>query len=113
MLLGTFKKTETNGFTGTIRTLTLALDLAIEPNKEKKTDKAPDYRVTAGDLEIGGGWMRKSAADNAYLSVTLDDPALPAPIDCALVKSGIEHGYNLVWTRRTRKAKPNGTPADF
>jgi uncharacterized protein (DUF736 family) len=113
MLLGTFTKTETNGFRGTIRTLTFTAELAIEPNKEKKTEKAPDFRVSADDLEIGGGWMKESEAGNAYLSVTLDDPTLPAPIDCALVKSGIEHGYNLVWTRRRTRTKPNGTPTDF
>lgn len=50
MLLGTFKKTDTNGFRGSIRTLTLTLDLAFEPNLEKRGDKAPDYRVTAGEF---------------------------------------------------------------
>ena len=112
MLLGNFKKTETNGFRGSIRTLTLNLELAFEPNTEKKTDKAPDYRVTAGDLEIGAAWKKESEAGNAYLSVTLDDPALPAPIDCAMVKSGIEHGYNLVWERR-RKAKSGKGSSEF
>jgi len=32
MLFGNFKKTETNGFRGSIRTLTLDLELAFEPN---------------------------------------------------------------------------------
>ena len=100
MLLGNFKKTETNGFRGTIRTLTLNLDVAFEPNAEKKSDKAPDYRVTAGDMEIGAAWKKTSDGGNAYLSVRLDDPALPAPIDCAMVKTGTEHGYSLVWERR-------------
>lgn len=113
MLLGNFKKTDTNGFRGTIRTLTLTLDLAFEPNMERKGDKSPDYRVTAGDLEIGAGWKKVSDSGNAYLSVTLDDPALPAPIDCALVKTSIEHSYNLVWERRRSRAKPNKASAQF
>jgi uncharacterized protein (DUF736 family) len=113
MLLGTFKKTDSNGFSGTIRTLTLTLDLAFEPNREKKRDKAPDFRVSAGELEIGAAWKKESEAGTAYLSVTLDDPAFAAPIDCAMVKSGIEHGYNLVWERRRNKAKPNKASAEF
>lgn len=113
MLLGTFKKTETNGFRGSIRTLTLALDLAFEPNLEKKGDKAPDYRVTAGDLEIGAAWKKSSDSGNAYLSVTLDDPAFASPIDCALVKASVEHSYRLVWERRRNRAKPNRASAEF
>ena len=113
MLLGTFKKTETNGFRGSIRTLTFNLELAFEPNAERKGDKSPDYRVTAGELEIGAAWNKTSDSGNAYLSVTLDDPALPAPIDCAMVKAGIEHGYNLVWERRRSRGKPNKASAEF
>ena len=53
MLIGKFTKTETNGLSGTIRTLTLNLEVAFEPIVEKTGDKMPDYRVTAGDIEIG------------------------------------------------------------
>ena len=109
MLLGNFKKTETNGFRGSIRTLTLNLELAFEPNTEKKGDKSPDYRVTTGDLEIGAAWKKTSEGGSAYLSVTLDDPALPAPIDCALVKTSSEHGYGLVWERRRKARSGKGT----
>jgi uncharacterized protein (DUF736 family) len=113
MLLGNFKKTETNGFRGSIRTLTLTLELAFEPNAQKKGDNSPDYRVTTGDLEIGAAWKKTSADGNAYLSVTLDDPALPAAIDCAMVKTGNEHSYNLVWERRRNRTKPGKSSADF
>ena len=39
---------------------------------------------------------------NAYLSVRLDDPCLPAPIQCALVKT--EDGHRLAWDRPRQRA---------
>lgn len=43
-------------------------------------------------------------AGNAYLSVQLDDPALPAPILCRLVKTGAEQSFGLVWKRQRKQA---------
>lgn len=110
MIIGHFNKTDDKRFTGVIRTLTLTTEAVFEPNAEKKGEKSPDFRITAGDADIGGAWLEKSEAGNAYLSVRIDDPALPAPISCALLKSGIEHGYQLVWDRprRKRAEKLNG-----
>jgi uncharacterized protein (DUF736 family) len=112
MLLGHFTKTDTNGLRGTIRTLTLNLEVAFEPIADRKGDKMPDYRVTAGDIEIGAAWKKNSEAGNAYLSVSLDDPTFPATLSCAMVKTGAEHGYSLVWERR-RKRKTNRNSSEF
>jgi uncharacterized protein (DUF736 family) len=114
MLIGKFTKTETNGLSGTIRTLTLNLEVAFEPIADRTGDKMPDYRVTAGDIEIGAAWKKESEAGNAYLSVSLDDPSLPEPIACAMVKTGAEHGYSLVWERRRKpKPKARGNSSEF
>jgi uncharacterized protein (DUF736 family) len=40
-----------------------------------------------------------------YLSVKLDDPALPPPVNCAMVESTDGEGFILVWSRDSRKAK--------
>ncbi|HEX3982783.1 MAG TPA: DUF736 domain-containing protein [Acidisoma sp.] len=112
MLIGTFKKTETNGLTGVIRTITLNLEATFEPIADRTGDKMPDYRVTTGEIEIGAAWKKESEAGNAYLSVSLDDPSLPAPIWCAMVKTGAEHGYSLVWERR-RPAKRGQASSEF
>jgi uncharacterized protein (DUF736 family) len=110
MIIGNFKKTDDNGFRGVIRTLTLNLEVAFEPIANKTGEKVPDYRVTTGHTELGAAWTETSEkTGNVYLSVRLDDPALPAPIGCALVKTGTQLGYSLVWERR-RKAK-TATPA--
>ena len=38
---------------------------------EKKSEKAPDYRVTTGNTDIGVASKKTSEAGNAYLSVQL------------------------------------------
>ena len=95
--IGTFTATENGSFTGTIRTLTLNAKAAVRP-VEKDHDKAPDYRVFAGTVELGAAWKKTSREDRPYLSVKLDDPSLPAPIYASLVESeGGEH--RLIWSR--------------
>jgi uncharacterized protein (DUF736 family) len=98
MIIGNFKRTG-DGFTGTIRTLTISAEAQFEP-AEKTSDKSPDYRLTVGATEIGAAWKDTSEAGNAYLSVSIDDPSLPAPIRCALVKTSIEKSYSLLWERK-------------
>ncbi|TAM07202.1 MAG: DUF736 domain-containing protein [Pusillimonas sp.] len=87
-----------NGFAGTVRTLTLNVKVKIAPS-DKASENAPDYRVVAGNgLEIGAGWKKVSKADRPYLSVTLDDPSFPATIYARLVE-GEEGAHNLIWSR--------------
>lgn len=88
-----------NGYTGTVRTLTLNVKVRIVPN-DKGSENAPDYRIVAGNgLEIGAAWKKLSkAAERPYLSVTLDDPSFPATIYARLVE-GEDGAHNLIWTR--------------
>lgn len=96
--IGTFT-TSKDGFTGTLRTLTLQAKVSIVPNN-KSNDNAPDYRILAtGGYEIGAAWEKLSQSDRPYLSVSLDDPALPAPIYANLIES--DNGtYVLIWSRK-------------
>ena len=57
-IIGTFTA-QTDGFGGTIRTLTLNVNVKFVLNT-KSVDNAPDYRDTAGTLEIGAGWLKMS-----------------------------------------------------
>ncbi len=102
MIIGKFNITDTT-YTGVIQTLTFKTRAVIEP-QEKRTDKSPDYRVTDGEMEIGVAWKETSEKDgSSYLSVRLDAPTLPAPVSCALIKTGAEHGHTLVWSRGKRR----------
>ena len=94
--IGTFTKSE-NGFSGTVRTLGVNVKVKFVPN-EKTSDKHPDYRVLAGNYEIGAAWSKISQADRPYLSVSLDDPSFPSAIYARLVESD-DGSYSLIWSR--------------
>ncbi len=95
-IIGTFTA---NGdtFTGTLTTLTLKVKVSFKL-AEKETDKAPDFRVHANNVEFGAAW-RKSSRGRDYLSVKLDDPTFPASIYASLVESDTAGEYNLIWSR--------------
>ena len=96
--IGTFTKSE-NGYTGAVKTLALNVKARIAP-AEKTNDKAPDFRVFAGQTEFGAAWKKRSSEGREYLSVKLDDPSFPAPIYASLVEVEGEEGLLLIWSRR-------------
>ena len=85
--------------------LTFTASVAIDPVHDKRGEKSPDYRVhclSSGPGEIGAAWKRQG--DNGeYLSVRIDDPSFPAPINCRLVKTGTEKNYSLIWERQRHR----------
>lgn len=99
--IGSFTKSD-NGFTGSVRTLSVNAKARITAEGDKDKASAPDYRVFAGSVEIGAAW-KKTARETGrdYLSVKLDDPSFAAPIYASLVE--IEEGgtFNLIWSRRS------------
>lgn len=94
--IGTFTA-QGDGYTGSIKTLTLNVKTAVLRPNEKSDDKAPDFRIFAGSTEFGAAWKRRSQQDRDYLSVKLDDPSFPAPIYASLVE--VEGGHSLIWSR--------------
>ncbi len=95
--IGTFTA-QNDSYTGTLRTLTLNVKVKIVPN-DKESENAPDYRIVAGNFEIGAAWKKVSrATERPYLSVTLDDPSFPATIYARLVE-GDDGTHNLIWSR--------------
>lgn len=93
--IGTFTKSD-NAYNGQIQTLGLKAKVAITP-VEKNGETGPDFRISAGKVDIGAGWVRKSKSGRDYLSVKLDDPSFAAPIYANLVEVGGE--YDLIWSR--------------
>lgn len=95
--IGSFTQQSDGSFTGAIKTLTLNVKAAqLKPN-DKTDDKAPDFRIFAGQTEFGAAWRRTSRENRAYLSVKLDDPSFPAPIYASLVEA--DDGHSLIWSR--------------
>ena len=89
-----------DGYSGTIRTLTVNVKAKIIANDQKKSEGAPDFRVYAGRAELGAAWKAKTNGEEPrdYLSVLLDDPSFPEPIRAALFED--DGAAFLVWNRR-------------
>lgn len=96
-VIGTFTQT-TDGFAGTIKTLTLNVKASLKPSA-KENEKAPDFRFFHGNAEFGAAWTRISTAGSPYLSCKLDDPSFPAPIYASLVLADDGESHVLIWTR--------------
>ena len=97
--IGTFTASD-NGYTGSIKTLTLNIKTKFVAS-EKDNDKAPDYRIFSGTTAFGAAWKKTASdSDREYPSVKLDDPSFPAPIYASLVKVDGDEGFILIWSRR-------------
>jgi uncharacterized protein (DUF736 family) len=111
MIIGNFTYSKAQDtYTGELATLSAAARKVVFRPIDAKTDKAPCYRVIGtsdtGDVEAGAAWKKRSEEGREYLSVKLDDPALPQPVNCAMVESGDTlDEFILVWSRDSRKAK--------
>lgn len=103
--IGTFTRTS-DGFSGSIQTLTLKRDvIIIVPAIATETDNAPNYRVMAGDVEIGAGWKRRGDKAGDYVSLLIDDPCFTQPIRANLFELTSDgKTFHLLWTRPSRRA---------
>ena len=96
--IGTFTA-EKDGFTGTLRTLTLNVKVKLVANDKGENENAPDFRLQAAGHDIGAGWKKTSEAGRPYVSVSLDDPSFPATVYARLIqKEGGTHA--LIWAAR-------------
>jgi uncharacterized protein (DUF736 family) len=99
-VIGTFQK-QAGGdtYVGQIRTLALNVSNVTIRAAEKSKDTAPDYRIYAGNVEIGAAWEKTGKESGAeYLSVKVDDPSLPGAINANLVQKDNDT-YELIWSR--------------
>ncbi len=107
--IGTFMATN-YGYSGTLHTMTLHLDVVLVKNSRLpadglKQESAPDFILeTVNDVEIGAAWRKVSKGNGNgkggrnYLSLTLDDPSLAAPVYARLIE-GEDGQHRLYWTR--------------
>jgi uncharacterized protein (DUF736 family) len=65
--------------------------------------RRPQYRIYSQGAEVGAAWSKTSEAGNDYISLKLDDPALPAPIYASLFVDNEGDKYSLVWQRPTKR----------
>jgi uncharacterized protein (DUF736 family) len=117
MIIGNFAyDVDRDIYLGDITTLTLQRsNVELRPT-DKAGDKAPDYRIVqerdGSIVEFGAAWKRSSGNGRDFLSIMLDDPALPAGLNAALFPSDRDDRATLVWQRQTKKtpaAEPEPT----
>ena len=101
-IIGYFTKQDDGKFTGSLQTLSTSARLTFEP-QTKRGVKSPDFRITCGLAEYGAAWKR-SSENGEHLSVRIDNPSFPAPLNCRLTKTGAEHGYSLIWERDRKRS---------
>lgn len=112
MMFANFNK-QGRDYIGCIRMPGLVLsDVKFVPSIDGDEGK-PDYAIVhdASFLRIGAAWAKTSRTGKPYLSVIIDWPSLPAPINCALID--LEGGKHvLVWSRNKPKAAYEDVLAD-
>jgi uncharacterized protein (DUF736 family) len=68
-VIGTFSAVK-DGYAGTIRTLALNIKVQLIANDRREADGAADFRIMAGNAEIGAAWRRpRRSSDETYLSI--------------------------------------------
>jgi len=97
MNIGTFTATK-DGYTGTLRTMTLNVKAKLVPNAKGDKENSPDFRLQAAGHDIGAAWKKTSEAGRDYLSVTLDDPSFAAAVYARLIE-GEDGTHDLIWSR--------------
>jgi uncharacterized protein (DUF736 family) len=110
MIIGNFRyDAEHDTYAGDITTLTLQRsNVVLRPN-DKSSDKEPDYRIMQeradGAVEFGAAWKRTGERGREFLSIMLDDPALPSALNVVMFTADDGEGTRLVW-QRAPKTKP-------
>jgi uncharacterized protein (DUF736 family) len=75
--IGYVTKAHDGSFKGQLKTLSIKAEISIQPNMNKTSDAQPDYRVFAGEVEVGAGWNRRSEATGRdYISLSLAAPEI-------------------------------------
>lgn len=97
-IIANMKKLDNGTFEGKIKTALLNCHLKLHPIEgSTDNDRKPDYRAKISSYEAGAGWKKVSDNNNSYVSVQIDDPALPAPINANLIEK--DGSYILLWSR--------------
>lgn len=102
MNIGTFTKKDNGRYIGKLDIAfpKISCEAVFQPVAQKPNDNAPDFRIQRGNAELGAAWIKQHGnVEGDYLSVKLDAPGLPAPINAALFLNTEDGTYRLVWER--------------
>ena len=99
--IGYVQRLGDGSFKGSIKTLSVNADIQIVPNRGK-TGEQPDYRVLAGSVELGGGWVRTGeVSQREYVRLAMSAPELgPRTLYANLGRAAgqdDDDAYALIW----------------
>jgi len=99
---GFLTRNQDGSYHGKISTLTLDAPIIMTPI-ERVSERAPDFRVTSGEAEVGAGWIQTNKMTNApSITITLDTPELPRRMHATLEQAPGQNDPNvfvLIWNR--------------
>lgn len=103
MIIGTMRRNDSGGFSGSIRTLSFDAEITLSSAAYSEKENAPAWRLLIGDpahgAEIGAGWDR-SGPRGLYIALQIDDPSLAAPLRANMVRLGDDlDEYSILWSR--------------
>jgi len=93
---------------GSIKTLSLSLEIVMRSTGEATNSIRPSHRVFAKSggqyAEIGSAWTKEMTSPEkfgqTFLSITLDDPSFPHPLNVSAFKQANSDEYAITWRRR-------------
>lgn len=99
--IGYVQRQSDGSFKGSLKTLSVNADITIIPNRGK-TGEQPDYRVLAGSVELGGGWVRTGeVSQREYVRLTMSAPELgPRTLYANLGRAAgqdDDDAYAIIW----------------
>jgi uncharacterized protein (DUF736 family) len=99
--IGYVQRQPDGSFKGSIKTLSVNADIQILPNRGK-TGEQPDYRVLAGSVELGAGWIRTGeVSQREYVRLAMSAPELGrSTLYANLGRAAGQHdddAYAIIW----------------
>lgn len=94
---------------GTVSTLQLTLAITLYPTGEPADSRRPSYEIRAKNAEgrevpVGGAWLKTMTKPDKFgeefLSITIDDPSLPQPLNVAAFMAAEGDGWTVMFRRR-------------
>lgn len=74
--IGYLQRQNDGSFKGVLKTLSVRAEIELVPNRHK-TGEQPDFRVLAGGVELGGGWIRTGeVSEREYVRLSMSAPEL-------------------------------------
>lgn len=99
--IGYVQRQSDGSLRGSIKTLSVNAEIQIIPNRGK-TGEQPDYRVLAGSVELGGGWIRTGEVScREYVRLAMSAPELgPRTLYANLGRAAgqdDDDAYAIIW----------------